>query len=144
MNAWLLAHLIFIGLWGGCVAVEMVMEFWGRAEPARKHQVAQLHFLIDLYVEVPILIMVLISGVALFDADNLIFPTYKIKIIASLIPVLINIYCLVPIIRRKYASDKNNEEEMDRNTRQVFFCFFTGLASALVALAAGLHIVGII
>lgn len=143
MNAWLLTHLIFIGLWGGCVAVEMVIEFWGRTETDRKHQTAQLHYLIDLYVEVPILIMVLISGIALFNADNLIFPTYKIKIIAGLIPVLINIYCIVPVIRRKHASDQDDEERMDRNTRFIFVCFFTGFASALVALAAGLHIVGI-
>ena len=144
MNAWLLTHLIFIGLWGGCVAVEIVMEFWGRKDIGRKHQTAQLHFLIDLYVEVPILIIVLVSGVALFNMDNLIFPTYKIKVIAGLIPVLINFYCLIPVIKRKYASDRNDEDVMERNTRFIFICFFTGLASALVALAAGLHIVGIV
>lgn len=144
MNAWLLTHLIFIGLWGGCVAVEMVIEFWGRKDTASKHQTAQLHYLIDIYVEVPILIVVLISGIALFNVDNLIFPTYKVKIIAGLIPVLINIYCLVPVIRRKHASDNDDVEAMDGNTRLIFFCFVTGFASAMVALAAGLHIVGII
>jgi len=144
MNTWLVTHLIFIGFWGGCVAVEMVMEFWGRKNLERKHQTAQLHFLIDVYIEIPILLIVLVSGIALFDVNNLVFPTYKIKIIAGLIPVLINVFCLIPIIKRKYASDQNDVESMDRNTRLIFICFFTGLASAMVALAAGLHIVGII
>lgn len=144
MNIWLFIHLIFLGLWGGCVAVEMVMEFSSRNSSENKHRTAQLHYLIDLYVEAPILIMVLLSGVMLFNADNLVFPTYIVKVIAGLIPVIINILCIIPVFKRKFASDMNDEAAMEANTRLIFICFFTGLASALIALAAGMHILGFV
>lgn len=144
MSGWLFVHLIFLGLWGGCVAVEMVMEFSGLKPPEQRHHVAQLHYRIDVFVEIPILIMVLLSGIMLFDAEKLSLPLYNLKIAMGLLPVVINALCVIPVILRKKASDHHNEKAMQRHTRWIFAAFFTGFAGAMAALAIGLRLLNLI
>ena len=143
MNPWLFAHLFFLGIWAGCVAVEMVIEFYGRKEIGKQHQTAQLHYLIDLCVEIPVLIMVLASGMMLFDASKLTVPYYKLKIIMGFIPIGINALCVIPVALRKKAADRSDEPVMKRNTKWIFAAFYSGFAAALVALGIGMHFLGI-
>lgn len=122
----------------------MVMEFSGTRSIENQHRTAQLHYLIDLLVEIPILVMVLLSGIMLLDAGKFSSPVYKLKIAMGLVPVFINALCVLPVILRKKASDRNDESAMKQHTRWIFIAFFTGFAAALIALALGMHLLGII
>lgn len=144
MNTFLFLHLILLGLWGGCVAVEMVLEFSTGNDIKKKHHTAQLHYLIDIYVELPILIMVLLSGLFLLSISRLTDPLYAAKVVAGLFPVVINFLCIIPVVKRKRASDKNDEPQMDRNTKLIYLAFFTGLAGAMISLGLGMYFLGII
>ena len=137
-------HLIFLGFWGGLVLVEMILEVSLRKDLVQKHQIAQLHYRIDLYAEVPILMGVLLSGLLLLDLEKFVSTIYLAKVLTGLCPVVINMLCLVPVIKRKHASDRHDIEQMEHYTRLVFLAFFVGFAFAMVALVLGMMMLGIL
>ena len=56
------AHILFLGLWGGLVLVEIAFEaqmFRGKLD---EKSVAGLHRITDRFIEIPILIAVLLTG----------------------------------------------------------------------------------
>lgn len=71
MNGLQTLHFMVIALWGGVLACEGILEF---LMPARtiveRKQVARLHFLIDMLIEGPLLILIAITGTILPDCDN--------------------------------------------------------------------------
>ena len=144
MDSYLFMHLIFLGLWGGLVLVEMILEFSLRKDRAQKHLIAQMHYRIDLIAEIPILIGVLVSGLLLLNLDSLSSPLYLAKVICGLSPVIINGLCLFPVIKRKQASDHNDEASMERYTKMVFLAFGTGFFMAAIALGIGMYMLGIL
>ena len=99
MNPFLFMHLIFLGLWGGIVFVEMILEFTLRNNGDQKNLIAQLHYRIDLFAEIPILLGVLLSGLMLLELDKLSSVLYAAKVYAGLCPVIINFLCIIPVIK---------------------------------------------
>ena len=143
MDSFLFMHLIFLGFWGGLVLVEMILEFSLKKDLVQKHLMAQLHYRIDLYAEVPILIAVLVSGMLLLNFDRFSSSIYTAKVITGLCPVVINILCVIPVVCRKRASDRGDIASMQFHTKMIFLAFFTGFATALVALSLGMRMLGI-
>ena len=143
MNPFLFMHFIFLGFWGGLVIVEMILELSLRKSLAQKHMMAQLHYRIDLYAEIPTLLGVLFSGLMLLDFEKMAVPLYATKVTLGLCPIIINGLCLIPVILRKKASDREDSEAMDKNTKLVFLAFFTGFTSAMLALGIGMNMLGI-
>lgn len=65
MDILLFIHLIAIGIWAGCVATEVVIEIAQENLPPSESYLAPLHAKIDLAVEIPAIIVTLLSGGAL-------------------------------------------------------------------------------
>lgn len=138
MSLVLFLHIFFIGIWFGCVAVEMVIE---RGRWASKIA-PQLHYAVDRCVEIPAFSIVLITGLILFDAQKF-GGLYAIKVVCGLIAVGINAYCFLPVSRRKVADDAGDREQIRKHSRRIYETLLVGLPAALIALGIGLHFLGI-
>lgn len=65
MNAFLFVHLIAIGIWAGCVATEAVLEIALEKVSPQESGLALLHARIDRFVEIPAIVVALITGGAM-------------------------------------------------------------------------------
>ncbi len=143
MNGLLVLHMISLGMWAGCITVEMLLEQTHRGDFTQKKAMARIHYLIDKYVELPLLLLVLCSGFLLLNTERL-SGKYLLKVICGLWPVVINLLCLIPVFRRRHAADRNDEKSVDNYTWWIYAAFFSGLAGGAVALVLGLNLGGII
>ena len=130
LNAFL--HVMALGLWGGCVAVEMLLERSARSDPGLRAQVARYHDAIDRFIEIPILIAVLVTGVALLDLERL-HGWYLVLVVSGSTAVLVNFLCVVPVVRRKRAVDAGDMSRVDVESRWILRAFWTGASAASIA-----------
>lgn len=138
MGLLLFLHIFSIGIWFGCVAVEAVLE----RGPWASQVAPQMHYAIDRWVEIPAFSVVLLTGLWMFDLSRF-HGLYAVKVICGLLAVGVNIYCLIPVTRRKYAANLGNKAEVRKQTRQIYLTLLIGFPAAAIALAIGLHFLGI-
>lgn len=99
MTPILFTHLISIGIWAGCVAVEIVCELDQKNLNFKKSYIASLHWKIDKYVEIPAIMLTLITGLLLLEnAPN--DPLLLIKIIAGIAAVVLNSIASFTVYKR--------------------------------------------
>lgn len=128
-------HLIVLGLWGGVVLAETVIEFGPRSEDEFR-VTARLHYWIDLLIEIPILIGVVVTGFLLtlkvWPPSDLLL----IKIVAAMIAVGVNLYCILAVIFRY----RNREDpEVLRAYSQNIRWAWVGVPFAVTALYIGIR-----
>ena len=136
-------HILLLGLWGGCVAVEMTIELASRGHFDQKKNIARLHYYIDCFVEIPILFLVTLTGLMLLDLSKM-HGLYRVKIIIAFVPVIANVLCLIPVFRRKDAALAGNEAAVDYHTKLIYLAFYTGITFGLVRMGIGLYVLGLI
>jgi hypothetical protein len=107
-----LLHLVFICTWLGVVMAEGVIELNGATVA-----VAKLHFWIDLLLELPLLMAVLITGGMLLDGHWPPSPLLTFKIGSGLIAVFANILSVAIVVVR--YSKRGDAIALDRYSRWV-------------------------
>lgn len=117
--------------------MEMVLEFSAKSDPELRPVVAQLHYKIDLWIEIPLLCGVLATGGLLLDFDR-ISGVYAIKLAAGLLAILVNFLCVIPVVKRKQLADRGWEPAAGRYSRHIFAAFWISLAAGGTALVLGL------
>lgn len=135
------AHLIALGLWGGCVLVEVLMELMARKNASFRAIIPEWHYKVDLYLEGPLLVLVLLTGFLLFDPAK-ISALYLIKLALGLIAAGANLVCVVFVVMRKKASDIQNAEAVEKYTRLVFSTVAVGVPAGAGALCLGMSLMG--
>ncbi len=97
-------HLTFVGIWLGCVLTEALFEraLLGKGRPQELILVA-LHKRVDLLVEIPAFMIVLVTGAFMLSAADT-NPLLIIKIAIGLLAIAINIYCVWLVFRRASAA----------------------------------------
>lgn len=127
-------HLVFAGLWLGCVLTEALFEraLLGRGRDAERI-LARLHKRVDLYVELPALVGVLITGVLMVRVapPSVLLHT---KIAFGLLAIVANLYCVWVVLRREraaQASDWQEFETLDQVQHQVGAVVLLGIVAAL-------------
>lgn len=144
MTALIILHLIFIGLWGGCVAVEMVLEFSAKKDQTLLTPVARLHDTIDKFVELPLVLGVLLTGAMQVFFIQL-TPFHFVKIAAGLGAVSANLLCFVPVFKRqKLAHEKASLSAILQCSDRIFLAFYVGFSFGLIALFFGLRFRGVL
>ena len=143
MQLTLFVHLFVLGLWLGCVMVELVLELMGRTAPALGDSAARVHKVIDRFIEIPAFTIVLVTGIMMIKWDMTEF-TYWLKIGLGLFTIAINAACVVPVLRRVTALDRGDRAASERQTRRIFVYFGIGLVTGLGALAIGVIRMGIV
>jgi hypothetical protein len=100
------AHLMVLGMWLGVVTTEALFEFSGSdAESLRA--AARFHYTVDMFGELPILVLVLVTGAILGMRAWPWTPLLSIKIGASLVAVASNLICAVWVVQRRRIEDPN-------------------------------------
>ena len=133
-----LAHLIMLSLWGGVVATEAVIEIY----PFRKRELhaatIRFHYWIDLLVELPLVLAVVTTGIALLLLTDPVTPLHLVKIGFGGAAVAINLFCIVVVVRRGRRLERRGDEgPLWRASRTVLACFAAGLLCAGVAAMLG-------
>ena len=133
----LLVHLVFAGLWLGCVLTEVLFEraLLGRG---RNYDVilAGLHRRVDLFVELPAFVAVLVTG-ALMVANTIPSTVLNVKIAFGILAVIANVYCVSLVFRRARVVAEGHWEEFTRLDHLQHTVGAVVLLSILAALGIG-------
>ncbi len=134
-----LLHMMLVFIWLGFVLIETIIEFGGSSD-AEIQQATKLHYRIDLMLEMPIVLSVLGTGIALAYLRWPLTSTLTLKMILGLIAIFINFYCAILVIQRhKKLSDVNQVREI----RQRILKTWVGVPFGLSALYIGIkHALG--
>lgn len=92
-------HLLFIAGWAGVLACEGLLEFLPAGDAGRERQIAVLHFRIDLLLEAPLLVGILVTGMILLD-DAEWSLLLAVKVVGALTVIGANAACIVAVVRR--------------------------------------------
>ena len=137
MSGWLFVHVLALGLWLGCVTIEAILELHAHRDAVLRAGIARIHFWIDMLAEMPAFTMVAISGIAMLDPARM-QGAYAVMVVAGSIAIAVNLWCVLPVIRRRAAANRDDATTRDAQTRLVFLAFAMGLPFGLAALFGGL------
>ncbi len=138
MSGLLLFHLIGVGAWMGCVAVEALIEAGRDTSTERYLDVATLHAKIDLFVEVPALLLIACTGAAML-ADAELSALLIIKVIFAAIAIASNAGCVWIVIKRQRAT-RVGIEAVRAESARLEKMTLPLLGSWLAALAIGAYL----
>lgn len=107
-------HLVFIGIWLGCVLTETLFERAllgkGRAEELI---LVSLHKRVDLLIEIPAFLAVLVTGILMLPAVDT-NPLLTVKVAFGLLAIAANVYCVRLVFRRASAANAGRQDEFSR------------------------------
>jgi uncharacterized membrane protein len=143
MNSVLLPiHLSFVGIWLGCVLTEALFEraLLGKG---KEHELTlvTLHKRVDLVVEIPSFVVVLITGALMYPLAN-VSGLIQIKIALGLLAVVVNGYCVWLVFQRSVAAQSGNWEEFTRLDHKQHKYGAVVLLAIVVALSIGVYAYG--
>ncbi len=95
-----LVHLMVLSLWGGVVATEAVIEIMPFRQKDLHPATIRLHYWIDLLVELPLVILVVVTGGTLLYLTEEITRLHVIKVVFGSAAVAVNFFCIVMVLRR--------------------------------------------
>jgi hypothetical protein len=129
-----LAHLVVICAWGGLVMGEVLLELSARDSSAQAHA-ARVHFWIDLVIELPLLISVLVTGTILTVRAWPLTPLHLVKLAFASAAIAFNLACVVlVVIRHRLRADERVVARYSRLVR---------LAGLGIPFAAAAGVIGI-
>ena len=135
MDPWRLAHFGFLCAWGGVLLVEFVLESLGRDDQSQA-QAARAHFWIDVLVEMPIVLAVLVTGGVLLARVWPPTQLHLIKIVSASIAIALNLYCsVIVIVRYRARGDAAALQRYGRHVRLSAYGVPFGAVAAYIGLA---------
>lgn len=137
MSAVAILHVCAASFWFGIVGAEFVIERSRAESRSHGYAVARNHYWIDVLLEVPVALVVLVTGLVLLRTAD-ITPLLVVKVVAGTVAVAVNVLCLVPVTRRKTAADQDRLPEVIRQSRLIDRITAIGLPAATLALIIGL------
>ena len=137
-NVLAMLHLIMLSMWGGVVATEAVIEVLPFRRRELHSATIRFHFWIDLLVELPLVLGVIATGVALFFLTDPLTPLHLVKIGYGGAAIAVNLFCIVVVVKRgrRIVGDAD-DERLWRASRTVLACFAAGLLCAAGAAVLG-------
>lgn len=141
MKSYLLPiHLAFVGIWLGCVLTEALFEraLLGQGR-AQELILVRLHKRVDLIVEIPAFLAVLITG-AIMLATTSPGPMLHAKIGFGLIAIAANAYCVWLVFRRAQAAALGDWEGFSRLDHLQHKFGAVVLVAILIALGIGIYL----
>ena len=103
MSLLLIIHLIALGIWIGVVGAEFAIEFDGMKDDESYIRASKLHYITDIWVEIPAFTMVLTTGLLMLNESHF-SGVFLYKILFALLAIIFNLVCVYAVFkRRKYA-----------------------------------------
>jgi hypothetical protein len=135
-----LLHLIFLAMWGGVLGCEFILEAWlPRRGPTGEETLAALHYYIDLGLELPLLLGVIVTGLLLL-AGRPIDARLAVKLAGAAIALAANLTCVVLVVVRH----RGDKAKLARRTRAIRWTAIIGVPAGFVALYIGLGYAGLL
>lgn len=133
-------HLASVGIWLGCVITEAIFEraLLGKGR-AQELILVELHKRVDLIVEIPAFIAVLVTGAAML-ASVYPSPLLTAKIAFGLLAIATNIYCVWLVFRRARAAHSDQQAEFTRLDHLQHKFGVIVLLALVTALAIGVYL----
>jgi putative copper export protein len=135
MHALLLAlHLVFVGLWLGCVVTEALFERALLGQGRDKELIlTALHKRVDLFIEIPAFTLVIVTGAFLLAGvqENALF---HLKLGFAFVAIVTNIYCVHLVFKRDRlarSSDWAAFEAIDHLQHKMGAIVLIGILGAL-------------
>jgi uncharacterized membrane protein len=135
MNSALLSiHIAFVGIWLGCVLTEALFEraLLGQGR-AQELILVSLHKRVDLFVEIPAFLVVLVTG-ALMLVNAAPSALLHAKIAFGFIAIAANAYCVWLVFRRAKAAQSGQWQvfsHLDHLQHKIGAIVLLGILSAL-------------
>jgi len=138
MNPILPAHIAAAGLWLGCVLTEALFEraLLGRGRE-QERILAALHRRVDVFVEIPAFVAVLVTGGVMLPAAAM-NALLAAKIGFGLLAIAINAYCVRLVFRRAAAAGSDHWPEFARLDRLQHRAGAVVLLAIVAALGLGI------
>lgn len=135
----LLVHLLFVGIWLGCVLTEALFEraLLGKGREQELILTA-LHKKVDFIVEIPAFSIVFITGALLLGKSQLDLALH-LKIGFACIALLANAYCVWLVLRRHAYAKAGDWDAFARCDHWQHKIGALVLVGILGALGVGLH-----
>jgi hypothetical protein len=134
-----IAHLLALAVWFGIIATESVIELLPRRNPSLWPAASHLHYWIDLALELPALLAVALTGVAL--AGSVPSSTRLIaKVASGGTAVLANLVCVGLVLRReRLRRQGGSPSDLRRASRGVVMAAAIGSPFGILSLLIGAH-----
>ncbi|MEH6549348.1 MAG: hypothetical protein V7711_15580 [Pseudomonadales bacterium] len=100
MNILLSIHLLAIGIWIGVVAAEFAIEFDGLKDSPSLIKASKLHYLTDIWVEIPAFVVVFVTGAFMITEKHL-AGLFLYKVIFGVLAIIFNGVCVYAVFKRK-------------------------------------------
>lgn len=103
MSFILIIHLIALGIWIGVVGAEFAIEFDGMKDDESYIRASKMHYLTDIWIEIPAFTAVLITGLLMLSERHL-AGMFLYKVLFAVLAIIFNIICVYAVFkRRKFA-----------------------------------------
>jgi len=134
-------HLMVLSLWGGVVATEAVVEIYPFRHREMHPAAIRLHYWIDLLVEAPLVLAVVVTGVWLLFLTDPVTRLHLVKVAFAGVAVAVNVFCIAVVVRRGRRLERRApEDQLWKASRVILACFAVGLACAGVAAVVGFNL----
>ncbi len=140
MSSLLALHLVAVGIWVGVVAVETFIELDGKKDDQSHIKASRLHYLTDIWVEIPAFTTVLITG-ALMLADEHLHDLFLVKIVCGLIAIASNLVCVYAVFVRNRHAGKQDMEGVHSAERVLLAGGVAFIPSFIAAIAIASYLV---
>ncbi len=109
MSLLLTLHLLALGIWIGVVGAEFAIEFDGTKDDESYIRASKMHYLTDIWIEIPAFTVVLITGLLMLNESHLV-GMFLYKVIFAVLAIMFNIICVYAVFkRRKFALSSDIE-----------------------------------
>lgn len=139
MKGVLLLHIAAIAFWIGVVGAEFVIERSRADNKPHGFAVAHNHFWIDVCLEIPVVLLVLATGLLLLR-DTPMTPLLAVKVAAGGFAAVANLVCIVPVTRRRRAAMKDALAEVIRQSKVIDRISALAIPASAVAMLIGLYL----
>lgn len=136
-GGWLIGHLVALSAWAGLVMGEIVLEVSGIRMPRLRDAASRLHYFIDVFVEIPLLGAVVLTGAMLLASTSHVDAALWLKVSMGLGAVSVNSVCAGFVIARYRKAEAGDSAGVDRLTRWIVMTVVVGLPLGLAALWLG-------
>jgi len=125
-------HFLLVAMWFGVVGAEVVLELLPLRRPELRGAADVLHYHIDLFVELPLLLGVVATGLLLLQGRAL-DVRLVVKLAGAALALGANFACVALVIARH----RGRPELAGRRTKLVYLTALSGFPGGLLALYLG-------
>jgi predicted nucleic acid-binding Zn ribbon protein len=113
-------HLAFVSALVGVIATETVLELLPLRKKDLHHSAIRFHVWIDLLLELPIALGVIVTGIAMAILVNDLTVYHLIKIACASTAFILGLTCIWRVIRRnRFREDKKAEDILEKETQKI-------------------------